>query len=112
MMSLTTGVAFSHFHKWSFILFCVSHCRHPLVSYNVHFLFRMLIVESVLVMDFTKYDLSVEVFDKLKSLLIFPSGCKRCLVECQSISKVLAVSMIKSEVWCIVQLPRHMFWVR
>ena len=58
----------------------------------------MFMVGSVLMMDFTKYVLSVEVFDELKLLFIFPSGCRMCLVVCQSTSTVLAISVIKSEV--------------
>ena len=55
-------------------------------------------VESVLVMDFTRYVLSAEVFDELKLLFIFPSECRMCLVVCQSTLTVLAMSVIKSEV--------------
>ena len=97
-MLLTVGIAFSHLHKWSFVSILSSHHGQTLVSYIVHFLFRMSMVRSVLVMDFTKYVLSVEVFDELKLLFIFLSGCRMRLVVCQSTSTVLAVSVIKSEV--------------
>src|SRR5256884_3698551 len=97
-MLLTAGIAFSHLHKWSFVSILSSHRGQALVSYIVHFLFRMSMVGSVLVMDFTRYVLSIEVFDELKLLFIFPSGCKMCLVVCQSTSTVLAVSVIKSKV--------------
>src|SRR6185369_12421801 len=97
-MSLTAGTVFSHFHKWSFVSVLSLHRGQALVSYIVHFLFRMFIVGSVLVMDFTKYVLSAEVFDELKPLFIFPSGCRMRLVVCQSTSTVLAVFVIKSEV--------------
>src|SRR6185369_13522104 len=108
-MSLTAGTTFSHFHKWSFVSVLSSHRGQALVSYIVHFLFRMFIVESVLVMDFTRYVLSAEVFDELKLLFIFPSGCRMCLVVCQSTSMVLAVSIIKSDVWCVTQLAQRTF---
>src|SRR2546421_12676179 len=97
-MSLTAGTAFSHLHKWLFVSILSSHRGQALVSYIVHFLFRMSMVGSVLVMDFTRYVLSTEVFDELKLLFIFPSGCRMRLVVCQSTSIVLAVSVIKSEV--------------
>src|SRR5438874_11460162 len=97
-MLLIAGTAFSHLHKWSFVSILSSHRGQALVSYIVHFWFRISMVRSVLVMDFTRYVLSVEVFDELKPLFIFPSGCRMRLVVCQSISTVLAVSIIKSEV--------------
>src|SRR6185369_7551832 len=97
-MSLTAGTAFSHFHKWSFVSVLSSHRGQALVLYIVHFLFRMSMVGSVLMIDFTRYVLSVEVFDELKPLFIFLSECRMRLVVCQSTSTVLAVSVIKSEV--------------
>src|SRR5256885_14694348 len=98
VMLLTAGTAFSHLHKWSFVSILSSHRGQALVSYIVHFLFRMSMVRSVLVMDFTRYILSAEVFDELKPLFIFLSGCRMHLVVCQSTLTVLAMSVIKSEV--------------
>src|SRR5438067_8322840 len=97
-MLLTVGTAFSHLHKWSFVSILLLHHGQALVSYIVHFLFRMFMVESVLVMDFTRYVLSIEVFDELKLLFIFPLGCRMCLIVCQFTLIVLAISVIKSEV--------------
>ena len=97
-MSLTAGMAFSHSHRCSLVSFLTSQREHALVSYIVHFSFKVLMVGSVLVMDFTRYVLSVEVFDELKPLFIFPSRCRMQWVVCQSTSCVLAVSIIRSEV--------------
>src|SRR2546421_12829073 len=103
-MLLTAEMAFSHFHRWSLVSFLTSHCGQALVPYITHFLFRVFMVRSVLVMDFTKYVLSAEVFNELKPLLIFSSEWRMRLVVCQSTLKALAIFMIRSDVWCVTQL--------
>ena len=97
-MSLTAGMAFSHFHRCLLVSFLMSQHGHALVSYIVYFSFKVFIIRSMLLMDFTRYVLSIEVFDELKLLFIFPSRCRTRRVVCQSTSCVLAVSIIKPEV--------------